>query len=581
MRANNPHNVYAPRNPGRRASRLRGTGCLLLIALITITAIAIPVYNNYRQHLADCSEPLSTRTVLNMYYGSEKEEWINDVVTDFNNSNTQICVHAVPVGSGQSMQQIVDGSIQPDIWSPAGSVWLSLLNAQWRLKHNSDIVATDPNNAPSLVSSPVVIAMWKPQAEALGWPNKPIGWSDIVALSSNPRGWAAYGHPEWGTFKFGHTHPDYSNSGLDAVIAENYAAVHKVQGLTTEDVYHRETRAFVSNAEQAVIHYGESTGFFADAMFQKGPSYLSATVMYESLVVEANMPQRYPHLDFPVVAIYPKEGTFNSDHPFVIPQASWVTPARRAAALQFRSFLLAPQQQRKAMQYGFRSSNPTIEPIAPLDTAHGIDRTQPRSLLPVPSANVVQAVQASWEETRHKVDVMLILDHSGSMDGEKIDGARKGMELFVDQMSNQDRLGITIFSDEAQVITPLAELGPMRPDVQQRIEGIYADGGTRLFDTINEQVEALQHDNTTNIRAVVVLTDGQDNVSHLSLDQLISSISPTGDDAGKGIKVFTIAYGSDADVGSLTRIATATGGQEYAGNPQNIRDVYQQISEFF
>ncbi len=337
----------------------------------------------------------------------------------------------------------------------------------------------------------------------------------------------------------------------------------------------------MSNVEQSVIHYGESTGFFADAMFKKGPSYLSATVMYESLVVEANMPQKYPQLDFPVVAMYPKEGTFNSDHPFVIPQASWVTPAKRAAALQFRSFLLAPQQQRKAMQYGFRSSNPSIEPTAPLDAAHGVDRTQPKNLLPVPSADVVQAVQSAWQELRHKVDVMLILDHSGSMDGDKIDGARKGMELFVDQMSNHDRLGITIFSNEAQVITPLAELGPMRPDVQKRIESIYADGGTRLFDTINEQVEALQKDTSKNIRAVVVLTDGQDNVSHLSQDQLINNISPTGENAGKGIKVFTIAYGSDANIDSLTKIAMATGGQEYTGNPQNIREVYQQISEFF
>jgi uncharacterized protein YegL len=164
---------------------------------------------------------------------------------------------------------------------------------------------------------------------------------------------------------------------------------------------------------------------------------------------------------------------------------------------------------------------------------------------------------------------------------QELDGARKGMELFVDQISNQDRLGITIFSNEAQVITPLADLGPMRPDVQKRIDGIYADGGTRLFDTINEQVEALQKDTSKNIRAVVVLTDGQDNVSHLSQDQLTNNISSTGENAGKGIKVFTIAYGSDADIDSLTKIATATGGQEYTGNPQNIREVYQQISEFF
>ena len=157
-------------------------------------------------------------------------------------------------------------------------------------------------------------------AQALGWPNKPIGWADIAKLSTNPQGWAAYGHPEFGAFKFGHTHPDYSNSGLDAIIAMNYAAVGKVRGLTSDDVNSTAVQTFLTSVENSVIHYGDSTGFFADKMFNKGPSYLSAAVMYESLVVEANLGKTYPNLAYPVVAIYPKEGTFYSDHPYAILQ---------------------------------------------------------------------------------------------------------------------------------------------------------------------------------------------------------------------------------------------------------------------
>ena len=56
--------------------------------------------------------------------------------------------------------------------------------------------------------------MFRPMAEALGWPDKPIGWDTIVDLAADPQGWAKYGHPEWGAFKFGHTHPGKSNSGL-------------------------------------------------------------------------------------------------------------------------------------------------------------------------------------------------------------------------------------------------------------------------------------------------------------------------------------------------------------------------------
>lgn len=526
-----------------------------------------------------------------MYYGSEKQNWIDDVVGAFNSGNYTACdgpitVKAIPVGSGQSMQQILDGTIQPDIWSPAGSAWITLLNAAWQEKHHSELIATGANDTPSLVSSPVVIAMWQPQAEALGWPNKTISWADIAALSTNPQGWAAYGHPEFGTFKFGHTHPDYSNSGLDAVIAMNYAAANKVRGLTSDDVNNATTKEFVANVESSIIHYGESTGFFADNMFSKGPNYLSAAVMYESLVVQANSGKLYPHLPFPVVAIYPKEGTFYSDHPFTILQANWVTPAKKAAALAFRSFLLAPAQQAKALQYGFRPTNPAVKTGAPIDSAHGVDPSQPRTLLQLPQADVINAIKSSWHELRHKVDVMLILDRSGSMNDpiggiSKIEAAKQGLKEFINLLGDDDRPGLTVFSDATDTITPISLLGPKRQDMQNQINQIAASGSTRLFDTIYEQVSTLQQLPSKNIKALVVLTDGMDTSSIMKLDQLIQQITAKGENAGTGVKVFTIAYGSDADIGALTSIANATGAQEYTGTPQNILQVYNQISQFF
>ena len=570
-----------------RQQRRSRRGCIFsLIALCLVVGIGIVGYSVSRSQIQTSPGCPSGKLVLNMYYGSEKEAWINDVVSDYNSHNSSACINAVPIGSGQSMQEIVDGSIQPDIWSPAGSVWLALLNSMWQQKHGSNLIGTGANDAPSLLTSPVVIAMWKPEAEALGWPNKAIGWADIAALSTNPRGWAAYGHPELGAFKFGHTHPGYSNSGLDAVIAENYAAVGKVRGLTATDVADPKTRSFVTNVESSIIHYGDSTGFFADKMFSKGPSYLSATVMYESLVVQANDGKTYPHLAYPVVAIYPKEGTFYSDHPFVIPQASWVTSAKRVEALKFRDFLLAAAQQKKALQYGFRPANLNVALGAPIDTAHGVDPKQPNTLLQIPPADVINAIQSSWNEQRRRVDVMLILDRSGSMgvsigDISKIDGAKQGLTEFVNLLSDDDQLGLTEFSDSADVLSPVSPLGSKRQGLLNTINGITADGNTRLFDTISEQVQALKGLQTRDIKAVVVLTDGVDNQSQISIDQLVSQITPSGEDAGNGIKVFTIAYGSDADVDGLTKIANAAGGQEYSGTPQNIRQVYLQISEFF
>ncbi len=49
------------------------------------------------------------------------------------------------------------------------------------------------------IYSPSGIAMWRPMAEALGWPAKPISWKTIIELAADPQGWSRYGHPGWGS----------------------------------------------------------------------------------------------------------------------------------------------------------------------------------------------------------------------------------------------------------------------------------------------------------------------------------------------------------------------------------------------
>jgi len=50
---------------------------------------------------------------------------------------------------------------------------------------------------------------------------------------------------------------------------------------------------------------------------------------------------------------------------------------------------------------------------------------------------------------------------------------------------------------------------------------------------------------------------------------------------GRQIRLFTIAYGQDADGEILTHIAEASGAEEFAGDPAKIDAVYLQISSFF
>ena len=414
-------------------------------------------------------------------------------------------------------------------------------------------------------------------------PDKPLGWADIAQLATSPDGWAGYGFPEWGSFKLGHTHPNYSNSGLLSVIAEAYAGAGKQRGLTVDDVHDPDVKTFMAEVESSIIHYGESTGFFATRMFERGPSYLSAAVLYENLVVEQQTKALNNEVaQIPVVAIYPKEGTFWSNHPYIILNAPWVTDEQREAAQLFEAFLLDKPQQLQAMAYGFRPADQTIALSSPLDTRHGVDPRQPQTVLEVPSAEVITAIQEVWrKEAKKPVDLVVVMDISGSMKGEKINAARKSLLDFVNLLDDRDRLQVILFSDQITTLTPLSPLGEKREDVLRRISGITEGGNTSLYDAIETAYEALHAEgDPAHIRGIVVLTDGRDNTSRLPLDQLLQKVGDLSE-GGSAVKVFTIGFGADFDKHILVQIAEATGAKQYDSDPKTIQKVYTEIATFF
>lgn len=549
-----------------------------LMSLISVLAILVT-------SCGALNDLTAGRVNISMVYGSEKEDWLVPLVDAFNaaryktESGAIIHVEATPMGSIESAREINNGMLQPTIWSPASSIYLPVANAEWRQNHAEDLFTGTPKD---LVLSPIVIAMWKPMAEALGWPDKELGWADIGEMSFSEEGWAAFGYPEWGNFKFGHTHPEYSNSGICAVIASTYAGADKQRDLTLEDLQDEDTINFLASVEKSIIHYGSSTGFFAQRMFERGPSYLSAAVMYENLVVyQENKRLSGESQQLPVVAIYPKEGTFWSNHPYVILDASWVGDEQREAAEIFEDFLLDEPQQLSAIDFGFRPADPAIPLTTPLDENHGVDIRQPQTVLEVPEAEVIRGIEALWHEVKKPVDLVLVVDTSGSMGGQKITAVRASLQQFIDLLGDRDRLQVISFNSELVTLTPLTELGEKREDIQRRVSGIIEGGDTRLYDAVLMAYEELEtHGNPDHIRAIVVLSDGQDTASFESLSTVLNTIGLQSE-SGDATKVFSIAYGGDADEDILKDIAETTGGRQYYGDPDNINEIYESIATFF
>src|SRR5207249_2514411 len=157
-----------------------------------------------------------------------------------------------------------------------------------------------PENPPSLLQSPLVIAMPRPMAEALGWPQREIGWADVLQLARDRAGWGSRGHPEWGEFRLGKTNPNISTSGLHALIGAYFAATQRSTDLTEADVADARVVDFVKGVESAVVHYGDTVSTFVrhlKAADDRGAalSYVSAIVPRRGLPRRARRSRRRDH----------------------------------------------------------------------------------------------------------------------------------------------------------------------------------------------------------------------------------------------------------------------------------------------
>jgi Ca-activated chloride channel family protein len=529
--------------------------------------------------------PPGAVTIL-IAYGSEKKTWLEEQIAAFNATSPRLAagaplfVKGQAMGSGEAVEEILAGRLHPAVFSPASAVYVSILNDRWQSQggHTAPLAAAGD----SVVLSPIVVALWKPMAVALGWPQKRLGWSDVIKASRDPKGWGSKNRPEWGRFKLGHTHPEYSSSGLLAVLAEAYAGAGKTRGLAPKDLTSKKTRDFVQAIEASIVHYGKSTGFFAEKMLARGPSYLSAAVLYENLVIESYAPAA-GRADMPLVAIYPREGTFWADHPYcVLADPAFVSPAQKQGAAMFLAHLRARPAQERALALGFRPGDPSLPVGAPIDEQHGVDPKQPQTLLETPAMSVMQKLIETWRELKKPSDLTLVFDKSGSMNGQPLREAKAGARAFLADLGPRDSVSIMFFDNNLYPPIGPLPIASGRTQLEERLDGVIAGGGTALYDAVAQSFAdgrvrvTAQPDR---IHALIVMTDGKDEGSQLTLDELKTRL-PRGEE-GAPVKIFTIGYGDAAIAAPLQAIAEAGDGSYNKGNLQNIVQVYRDVASFF
>lgn len=531
--------------------------------------------------------------------------------------------------SGEAMRALTrgwdeDDGNRPDVWAPAGSSWLSMARADAK----GEARDLFPEQASSIVKSPLTVAMPKPMAEVLEWPENEFSWGELADWSRNAKDfWSERDQPKWGDFKLGKTNPGYSTSGLNATIGAFYAATGTSGELTEARLDDPGNRAFVESIEQSAVHYGETTLTFLanlrradETSTQKAMSYISAVTLEESTVAAYNAGHPCGALsndkgceqtsppDTPLVSFYPTDGILYSDHPYI--ELNSMSPAKRQVAEDFLAYMQSPGIFDEVFApYGFRTHDGKIRDKSPLlDEKSGTLPETKLDPLSTPREDVLKHLLDIWPALRRPTNVLLVIDTSGSMNDEirgtaesKLARLKQAEAELFSEFTGSDRVGLWKFSDAEDLggdkdYRELVPIGPYQEKLTggarqkllaENFRALEAEGATGLYDTLDAATAAMREEyDPKAINAIVLLTDGR-NEDHgsLSKETLLEHIRDT---SRPQVRIFTIAYGSEADELDqkgrtvLQEIADAGSGQMYdARQAETIEQVITSVISNF
>ena len=520
--------------------------------------------------------------------------------------------------------QGADALPDPTIVTPAADHWLGEVN------YAVGRPVIDLGNMPVVAKTWLGIATFREMAQCLGWPERTIGFGDIIALRNDPRGWATCpsARAEWGqTPLLSFTDPDSSSTGRSMIYTLYAIAAGKSpEELTQADVQDPKVVEYVRQLQRSVDHYVPDT-LILNSKIYLGPRYGHFFIIAEDNLVklhqgkveveDTNGKSKRP-LERDMVFIYPREGSPGHNHSAALVQADWVSPEQSEAAQQWIAYLLEDIQQQAFMQEGFRPGT-NIPYTRPAGSRFWPDPVMPTTALNPDRVQSAAArdIMAAWGGVKKPGVVTLVVDTSGSMAGQKLDQAREGTIRMLDNVDSRNRVGFLTFSDNVNDRIPVAPIADNRFAIASAAQRMQATGNTALYTAIRDAVrmtdEAEADPDAT--RGVVVLTDGEANRG-AALHDVVRMMAPDekelpvcfgfegvdtcGDRTSPGrvprkqvlgagmamptkhpIHIFYVGIGTDADLEVGRILAEATHSAFRATTAGNLASVLEAFGKYF
>jgi Ca-activated chloride channel family protein len=278
------------------------------------------------------------------------------------------------------------GKPDPTIVTPAADHWVNDVDQLLGLP------VLDTEDVEVIASTYVGIVTSREMAQCLGWPQKEIGFADIVSLATDPQGWSHHpcARPEWGEEALvAFTYPARSSTARSVLYTLfSIASGKPIAELKLEDVSRPDVAEYVKRFQSAIDCYVPDTLDLNLKILTNPPCAHFYFIAEDNLVKLYQGKIEVPpgdtsiatHLERDMVMIYPKEGAIIHNHSAMVVHADFVSADQMDAAIKWIAFLKGDRQQRALMQDGFRTTTAAIC-IAPLGSPFSQCASSPNGVI--------------------------------------------------------------------------------------------------------------------------------------------------------------------------------------------------------
>jgi Ca-activated chloride channel family protein len=491
------------------------------------------------------AEPGGNNTVyIEIFSSSEKanidrqnERWLVEVADAFNQrqetlpSGEVIQVGIRQIASGTAARVLGAGVAQPQGYSPSNDLWVAMIQSQG-VETIPVVERLVPNTAGWVIPRQVYDSL----AE-----NGTVSFDRLLNAIASEQVAVAYPNP-------------YASSTALNLLYTLYwrAAGHQQDGgqLTAAELQTPQVNSVFEQFQSQVLITTPTT-LDLQELFLRDQSKLQAFPLeYQNYLALRQVP------GFEATEFVP----FGIPHNNPLVGFSWNTPQQQAALERFGDFAQSAEIMALAEQQGF------------VETEYLKTAQTP----PIPSGEVLLAAQSNWKRQKDSgrtVYMSLVIDTSGSMDGQPLQAVQEGLRIAAGQINPGNYVGIVSFDDR-----PIRRL-PLEPFDQLQhqkflatVDQLQADGKTAMYDGIMVGLADLlekQANDPSGRFYLLLLSDGEANRG--SQFDAVRDIM-----AYSEVRFYPIAYG-DVDEAELQAIASLRESTVKQGNPDNVQTLFKDL----